>query len=195
MSEVKISSTGQGADAAALLQQFLITDEDLELVRKIGKKVEPNLSAVVEEFYVWLRLQPFFENFFSSEQRVEEVKAEQIATWREFFDAEIDEAYVESRRAIGTVHARIELPLETYMTGMNIFFESIIEALSSSGKPSARLPALRCLTDRLYSAGRLVLKMSAATFHAPPTYFQTTIYLPSSVTRPSSVSKAKVYQP
>ena len=78
MSEVKISSTGQGADAAALLQQFLITDEDLELVRKIGKKVEPNLSAVVEEFYVWLRVQPYFENFFSNEQRVEEVKAEQI---------------------------------------------------------------------------------------------------------------------
>ncbi len=55
--------------------------------------------------------------------------------------------------------------------------------------------AFRCLTDKLYSAGRFVLKMSTATFHVPPTFFQMTMYLPLSVTRPLSVSKANVYQP
>ena len=138
MSEVKISSTGQGADAAALLKQFRLAESDLELVRKIGKKVESELPIVIETFYVWLRVQPYFGFFFPNEKKVDEVKAEQLAIWRQFFIAKVDDEYVESRRAIGTVHARIELPLETYMTGMNIFFEAIVDAVSASGKPSAQ---------------------------------------------------------
>ena len=82
MSEVKLSSTGQGADAASLFKQFLITDEELKLVRKIGEKIKPDLPTIIEEFYVWLRAQPYFESFFPNEKRVEEVKLLQIEYWR-----------------------------------------------------------------------------------------------------------------
>lgn len=136
MSEVKLSSTGQGADAASLFKQFLITDEELELVRKIGEKIKPDLPAIIEEFYVWLRAQPFFESFFPNEKQVEEVKLLQIEYWRQFFDVKIDEEYVETRRLIGKVHARIELPLDTYMAGMNVSFSVVMDVLSASGKPS-----------------------------------------------------------
>ena len=56
--------------------------------------------------------------------------------WRQFFDANVDDAYVEARRHVGTVHARIELPLDIYMSAMNISFENCVNWLSASGKLS-----------------------------------------------------------
>jgi len=136
MSEVMLSSSGQGDDAASLLSQFRITDADLELVRKIGKKIKPDLEAFVDEFYVWLRAQPYFESFFSDERQVEKVRGQQIEYWHEFFDANVDDAYVESRRYIGKVHAQVELPLDIYMAALNVSFENCLDVLFSSGKPS-----------------------------------------------------------
>ena len=136
MSEVAISLTGQGKDAAFLLDQFRITDVDLELVRKFGETIKPNLHAYVDEFYVWLRVQPYFESFFPNEQRVKKTQKLQIEYWREFFDANVDDEYIESRRYIGKVHARIELPLDVYLAGMNVSFENCLDVMSASGKPS-----------------------------------------------------------
>ncbi len=69
------------------------------------------------------------------------------------------------------------------------------ESCRSEKAPLASFSGFRCSTDTLYCAGRFVLSISAAIFHAPSTLFQTTMYLPSSSKRPSSVSKANVYQP
>ena len=136
MDEMVLSSTKQGADAASLLNQFRITDADLELVRKFGKKIKPNLKAYVDEFYVWLEVQPYFDSFFRDEQHVEKTKNLQVEYWHKFFDANVDDDYVESRRYIGKVHARIELPLDIYMSAMNVSFENCVDVLSASGKPT-----------------------------------------------------------
>ncbi len=88
MLDMVLTPTGQAKDAAALLKQFRLTEADLKLVRGIGKKVKPDIQAYVDEFYVWLREQPYFASFFPNEQRVEKVKALQEQYWLEFFDAE-----------------------------------------------------------------------------------------------------------
>ena len=136
MSEIILSSSDQDRDATSLLNQFRITDADLELVHKFGKKIKPKLKAYVDEFYEWLTPQPYFSSFFHDEQQVEKVKSLQVKYWSEFFDAKVDDDYVESRRAIGRVHAQIDLPLDIYMTAMNISFENCIDILLDSGKPS-----------------------------------------------------------
>ena len=103
MDEMVLSSTGQGDDAKSLLNQFRITDADLELVRKFGKKIKPNLKAYVDEFYVWLEVQPYFDSFFRDKQHIEKTKNLQVEYWHKFFDANVDDEYVESRRYIGKV--------------------------------------------------------------------------------------------
>lgn len=136
MAEVNLTSAGQGADAASLLKQFRITDGDLKLIRTFGEKFIPDLEAYVGEFYDWLTAQPFFASFFQDERLVEKVKGLQIEYWRQFFDANVDDAYVEARRHVGTVHAQIELPIDIYMSAMNVSFENCVNRLSASGKPS-----------------------------------------------------------
>ena len=63
MAEMVHTSSGQAADAATLLNQFRITDDDLDLVRTFGKKFKPEIKTYVEEFYDWLTVQPFFQVF------------------------------------------------------------------------------------------------------------------------------------
>ena len=136
MAEVVVRSSGQDADAASLLNQFRITDADLELVRTFGEKFKPEVETYVDEIYDWLRPQPFFASFFTDERLVEKTQGLQADYWRQFFDANVDDAYIEARRHVGSVHARIELPLDLYMTAMNVSFENCVNSLSASGKPS-----------------------------------------------------------
>ncbi len=136
MTEEDFSSTGHGADAATLLNQFQITDADLKLVRTFGKKFIPELGPYVEKFYEWLAVQPYFSSFFADDRMIEKVKALQTEYWRQFFDAKVDDSYIEARRHVGSVHARIELPAEFYMSAMNVSFENCVDFLSASGKPS-----------------------------------------------------------
>ena len=136
MSEIVVSITGQGDDAASLLNQFRITDADLELVRKFGKKIKPDLQAYVDEFYIWLEDQPFFESFFRDKQHAQKTKKLQIEYWHKFFDANIDDEFIESRRDIGKVHAQIELPLDIYFAGLNVSLENCLDVLFASGKSS-----------------------------------------------------------
>ena len=93
MSEMVLSTTGKGEDAASILNQFRIKDTELKLVRKFGVIIKPNLRAYVEEFYVWLTVQPYFKHFFADEIQVEKVKQLQVDYWHTFFDAKIDDDY------------------------------------------------------------------------------------------------------
>ena len=155
MSEMARSSTG-GSDATSLLGQFQITDADLELIRKIGKKIKPNLEAYVDEFYDWLRVQPYFDVFFANEETVQKVRKLQIEYWREFFDANVDEAYVESRRHVGRVHAQIELPLEVYMAGLSNFESCFLRALLAGGKPSQQLQRTTLAVSKLINLDGMI---------------------------------------
>ena len=84
ISEVGRSSTGQGDDAASLLNQFRITDADLELVRKFGKTIQPDLQAYVDEFYVWLTVQPYFDSFFATNSISKKLKTYRSNTGTSF---------------------------------------------------------------------------------------------------------------
>lgn len=63
---------------------------------KIGKTVLPNLEGFVDGFYEWLATQPFKEDFFTDERQVEKVKKLKIEYWRKFFEADIDDDFVDS---------------------------------------------------------------------------------------------------
>ncbi|MHC2068947.1 protoglobin domain-containing protein [Bremerella sp. T1] len=104
--------------ANELRELYHVTEEDLELILEYGQIVLPQLEAFIEEFYEWLRTQPEFELYFSDSATMHRVQGQQRRYWQDFFSAQIDESYVHKRKSVGANHARIGLPLPTYVSSM-----------------------------------------------------------------------------
>jgi rsbT co-antagonist protein RsbR len=112
--------TGNSAGMSELLTAYQISPEDLDGIRRLGQRLRPRLAECIDAFYVWLRKQPeFAEHFGNDPAKLARVRKLQEEYWDEFFAARPDEAYFESRRRVGEVHARIGLPLPVYFTAMN----------------------------------------------------------------------------
>jgi len=103
----------------SLLLNYEITDETLSTVRAYGKIVVPKLDSYIVTFYSWLRKLPEYEEFFLDEDRLVRVQKMQVLYWRQLFEANIDEKYLNSRRKLGESHAKIGLSLSAYFGGMN----------------------------------------------------------------------------
>ena len=48
-----------------------------------------------------------------------------VAYWQRLLQARIDDAYIQDRKRIGEIHARIGLPVMFYMAGMSMIYETI----------------------------------------------------------------------
>jgi len=103
----------------SLLLNYEITDETLSTVRAYGKIVVPKLDSYIVTFYSWLRKLPEYEEFFLDEDRLVRVQKMQVLYWRQLFEANIDEKYLNSRRKLGESHAKFGLSLSAYFGGMN----------------------------------------------------------------------------
>ena len=115
-----------------LLKKFDLTEADLELIREAGTVIAPKLDAVVEQWYVWLKQQAEFKQFIPDPNTVTRVKKSQVVKWTEFLKADITNDYVEGRREIGEIHARIELPTDIYLAGMSKFHHLLCTTLKAS---------------------------------------------------------------
>jgi rsbT co-antagonist protein RsbR len=106
---------------ADLLELYSISKDDLERIEAYSELARPHLDGMVSEWYAWLGQQPEYDQFFSDKDVLERVVGLQMEYWRSFMAGKVDEAYLEGRRRVGAVHARIGLPLNTYFAGMNMF--------------------------------------------------------------------------
>ena len=125
----------EGATAQQLLELYEITTEDLKNIRAYGKVVSPRVNEYVEGFYAWLRTLPDFHQYFSDPQKLTHVQQMQIAYWKDFFVAEVDDDYIERRRVLGEAHARIGLPLPTYFAAMNLSLKLWTETMYDDRLP------------------------------------------------------------
>nr|WP_315204303.1 protoglobin domain-containing protein [uncultured Albidiferax sp.] len=119
-----------------LLEKFNITPQDTANVRRAGEILAPQLELFVEQWYVWLRQQPEYLQFFPDTDNVNRVSKLQIRHWHEFFTAEVNDFYIARRTHIGAVHAHIELPNDIYFAGVSITFQMFIECLRSTDTPA-----------------------------------------------------------
>ena len=112
-----------------LLEKFNITALDVENIRRAGAVLVPQLEDFVEAWYVWLRKQPEYLQFFPDAANVARVTKLQTSHWKEFFAAEINDFYVARRTHVGAVHAHIELPNDIYFAGVSMSFQMFGERL------------------------------------------------------------------
>jgi rsbT co-antagonist protein RsbR len=119
-----------------LLEKFDITPQDVDNIRQAGSILAPQLESFVEQWYVWLRQQPEYLQFFPDTDNVGRVSKLQTRHWQEFFTAEVNDFYIARRTHIGAVHAHIELPNDIYFAGVSMTFQMFVERLRTANTPA-----------------------------------------------------------
>ncbi|WP_295951646.1 protoglobin domain-containing protein [Rhodoferax sp.] len=104
-------------------------------MRRAGTILVPQLEDFVEEWYVWLRKQPEYLQFFPDTDNVGRVSKMQTRHWQEFFAAEVNDFYVTRRTHVGAVHAHIELPNDIYFAGVSMSYQMFVERLRNTDTP------------------------------------------------------------
>ena len=134
----------QSLTAQSLLDRFDLSPEDLALLKECGRVLANKIDTVVERFYDWLRTQPEFNVFFSSDDTVERVKRLQKVYWTDFFNGVVDQRYIDYRVHIGEIHAQRDMPNLIYFAAMLRFQLLFIEELMASELATERRrPAVR----------------------------------------------------
>jgi rsbT co-antagonist protein RsbR len=124
------SATNHGSTTAEeLLKLYEISFDDLESIRAYGRLVGARVNECVDGFYSWLRTRPEFREYFSDPQKLAQVQKLQLEYWKDFLRAQVDADYIERRRVVGEVHARIGLPLPTYFAAMNLSLKLLTETM------------------------------------------------------------------
>lgn len=147
------------ASAHQLLARHQVGQPELQLLRRIGANVIPRLEAFIDQFYQWMIEQPELAVFFADEHRLARVKRLQVAYWRTFFLAEIDEQYVRYRHEVGAVHARIGLGLPAYFSAMDMSLTILLDTLTAVlPDPADYLPAQRVVTKMVHVDTAIVVE-------------------------------------
>jgi rsbT co-antagonist protein RsbR len=120
-----------------LCRDFGITAQDLERVQAFAAHAEPRMDEMVDAWYAWLQGRPEFDQFFPEADTVTRVQSLQHSYWQVFMAGDINADYVARRRRVGEVHARIGLPMDTYLAGMNHFLACLRELAESSDMDKA----------------------------------------------------------
>jgi CheY-like chemotaxis protein/signal transduction histidine kinase len=137
-------------DHGSLLAAHALDESTLDDVRFVGRALSDRLPELIHDFYEWLAGYPEFERFLSDPRLVERLKAQQLDYWREFLGARVDHAYVERRRVVGQVHARIELGLLIYLLAMEFVSSWLRRRIEDdalfSDRPTVALSIRRLIT-------------------------------------------------
>lgn len=103
-----------------VLRKFEVDATDFALLKKAGELLIPEMAGFVQDWYSWLQMQEEYQYFFAGNaEALGRVQRQQLEHWRSFFSGEMDERFAESRRYIGAVHARIDLPNDIYLAGVS----------------------------------------------------------------------------
>lgn len=141
-------------DIKTVMRKFQIDASDLALIKAAGEMLAGELAAFVDDWYEWLQQQEEYQYFFGGNaEALNRVRRQQMEHWRTFFSGEMDERFAESRRYIGAVHARIDLPNDIYLAGVSKAVALLVERVSrlAPDRSSAINAALRkCMFVETY---------------------------------------------
>lgn len=111
------------------LAHFQLDGANTDTLREVGKHLIPELDNVLKAFYVRALADPDTAAFFDSPDRVDFARNAQKKHWTRLLSGQFDEDYLASVDRIGRTHARINLPLDTYMSAYSLATSDLIVAL------------------------------------------------------------------
>ncbi len=108
-------------NAKDFIKQFYITPKDIENIKKIAKKIDPELDNILDEFYEIVLQNPAIAEYFPNDNFLKQIRQKQKVFWEELFKGHIDDTYIQNRKRVGRAHAQIGLPFEHYFLSVNVF--------------------------------------------------------------------------
>lgn len=116
--------------------QFELNGDNEKILAEAGKILIPLLPKVLDAFYARALADPTSKAMFKSQDRMDYARSAQAKHWTRLLAAQLDAEYEASVDRIGRTHARINLPLEVYMSAYAVASSHLLEMLvehSSSG--------------------------------------------------------------
>lgn len=150
-------SKSKGHGATELLGLYRISNEQLGIIRTYSDEALPKIDSSLDHFYQWMGDHPDLMSFFHNADALAHVRQMQKLYWKRFMLADITEDYLEDRRRIGSVHAKIGLPVMFYMAAVSMVYNELIDMgneLLSDNVKSAELG--RCMADLLHLDAALI---------------------------------------
>lgn len=89
------------------------------------------LPDALNAFYDRIRATPETRKFFRDEAHIGAAKSAQVSHWDAIVEGRADEAYGQSVRAIGNVHARIGLEPRWYIGGYSLILSKLLTAVTT----------------------------------------------------------------
>ncbi|WP_044208791.1 protoglobin domain-containing protein [Flammeovirga sp. OC4] len=135
--------------ATQLCDLYEITKEDIEAVHEFKPVAIDKIPEMVDSWYSWLKTTAEFQEYFADPSTLHRVQKLQLSFWEEFFDANINDQYVSSRKSVGEVHARIGLSQEIYLAGVDHFLSLFIEILLAQDWDNAKINKTRRALNKI----------------------------------------------
>jgi len=137
-------------EVSITLSKFGIVEADIEVLREAGHLLDGEIESFVNDFYIWLRGREEYQIYFAdAPAMLARVQKLQARHWRSVFNSTLDDDYFQSRRHIGAVHARIDLPNDIYCAGMCMSGRLMVERLRSMKPLPANVDAMVVVLTKL----------------------------------------------
>ncbi|WJE15652.1 globin-coupled sensor protein [Halobacillus sp. ACCC02827] len=150
----------EGTDVKRQCDMIGLTEPDLAVLQSLQPVVAVNIGAVVDQFYANLQKEPSLTAIIEETSSVDRLKQTLRRHIEEMFTGIIDEAFLEKRRTIASVHLRIGLKPKWYMCAFQDLTHSFLDIFSRElGTGPQFLEALRAVTKILNLEQQLVLEM------------------------------------
>ncbi len=115
------------------LTRFKLDGENAVQLKTVGELISPHLDTVLERFYAGVQQDDSAVSFFTGgAPQMSRARSAQKAHWMRLLNADFGAEYQESVRRIGATHARIELPLELYMSAYSCAGSDLLACLMAS---------------------------------------------------------------
>lgn len=150
-------SKSRNQGVSELLDLYRISDEQLSTLRTYSDEALPKIEESLDHFYDWMAEHPDLMSYFHDDEALAHVRHMQQRYWKRFMLADVTDDYLEDRRRIGAVHARIGLPVMFYMAGVSMVYNELIamgKELISDHSRSEELG--HCMADLLHLDAALI---------------------------------------
>jgi methyl-accepting chemotaxis protein len=116
------------------IDRFDLGGANAALLAKAGEVLIPHLDQILQDFYKRALADPTAKAYFENDARVDSARSAQKKHWMRLLSADFGGDYAASVDRIGRTHARINLPLDLYMSAYAISSGRMLGILAGSAR-------------------------------------------------------------
>jgi len=126
-------------DLEARLAFIGMSYEDREALYALAPMIDSQIGPALNTLYARIRKTPDAARLFQSDAHMDRARAAQHRHWTMLSEAKFDTTYAEKVRAVGEMHAKINLDLQWYIGGYSLILERLIQCIVRDAVPAPSL--------------------------------------------------------